>query len=63
MDQDDKTVTVLLPEEERPVTFDKSKVEIEKSDVSIMPTGLLDGYSTREIATLFAFLQQGPNLK
>jgi putative heme-binding domain-containing protein len=60
-DQDDKSVTVMLPEEERPVTFDKSKVEIEKSDVSIMPTGLLDGYDTRQIATLFAFLQQGPN--
>lgn len=62
MDQDDATVTVLLPEEERPVKFQKSEVEIEKSDVSIMPTGLLDGYGTREMATLFAYLQQGPNL-
>ncbi len=61
-DQDESSVTVLLPEEERPVTFEKSKVEIEKSDISIMPTGLLDGYSTRQIATLFAYLQQGPNL-
>jgi len=62
MDQDDTTVTVLLPEEERPVKFEKSKVEIEKSDISIMPTGLMDGYSTRDMATLFAYLQQGPNL-
>lgn len=62
MDQDDTTVTVLLPEEERPVKFEKSKVEIEKSDVSIMPTGLLDSYGTRDMATLFAYLQQGPNL-
>jgi putative heme-binding domain-containing protein len=61
-DQDETSVTVMLPEEERPVKFEKAKVEIEKSDVSIMPTGLLDGYSTREIATLFAYLQQGPNL-
>ena len=35
----------------------------EKIDsASIMPTGLLDGYGTREIATLFAYLQRGPNL-
>src|SRR5690606_19838382 len=61
-DQNDTTVTVMLPEEERPVTFEKSKVQIEKSDVSIMPTGLLDGYDTRQISALFAYLQQGPNL-
>lgn len=60
MDEDDQTVTVLLPEEERPVKFEKSKVEIEKSDVSIMPTGLLDGYDTRKIAALFAYLERGP---
>ncbi len=63
MDQDDTSVTVLLPEEERPVKFDKSKVEIEKSDVSIMPEGLLDGYSMGQISALFAYLQQGPNLQ
>ena len=62
MDQDDTSVTVLLPEEERPVKFEKSKVEIEKSDVSIMPEGLLDGYDMRKISALFAYLQQGPNL-
>ncbi|MBI1355627.1 MAG: hypothetical protein GC160_14915 [Acidobacteria bacterium] len=60
MDQDSESVTVLLPEEERPVKFEKSKVEIEKSDVSIMPEGLLDGYDMRKIASLFAYLQQGP---
>lgn len=62
MDQDDTSVTVLLPEEERPVKFDKSEVEIEKSDVSIMPEGLLDGYDMRKISALFAYLQQGPEL-
>jgi putative heme-binding domain-containing protein len=62
MDQDATSVTVLLPEEERPVKFEKSKVEIEKSDVSIMPEGLLDGYDMRQISALFAYLQQGPNL-
>ena len=61
-DQDAETVTVLLPEEERPVKFKKADVEIEKSDISIMPTGLLDGYDMRSAATLFAYMQQGPNL-
>ena len=61
MDQDATSVTVLLPEEERPVKFEKSKVEIEKSDVSIMPEGLMDGYSMGQISALFAYLQKGPN--
>ena len=41
--------------------FSKDKItDITISDVSIMPEGLMDGYSMRTMATLFAYLQKGP---
>jgi len=63
MEQDDDEITVLLPEEERPVIFKRSDItDLRRSELSIMPDGMLDGYGMRSIATLFAYLQQGPDL-
>jgi hypothetical protein len=52
---------MLIADEDRPVVIPKSDVKSKRvSDVSTMPTQLLDGYSMEDIADLFAFVQKVP---
>ncbi len=58
LDEDEASVTLLLPDLDRPVTLDREKiVDIRESDVSIMPEGLLDPFGMRETAGLFRLLE------
>jgi putative heme-binding domain-containing protein len=59
--EDDEKIVMLIADEERPVVIAKSDVTSKRvSEVSTMPTQLLDGYSMRDISNLFAFLQKAP---
>jgi putative heme-binding domain-containing protein len=59
--EDAQKVTVKTAEVERPVEIAKSQIkDRRKSNTSIMPEGLLDGYGMIQIANLIAFLQAGP---
>jgi putative heme-binding domain-containing protein len=59
--EDDEKIVMLIADEERPVVIPKSDVKDKRvSNVSIMPTQLLDGYSMGDISNLFAFVQKAP---
>jgi putative heme-binding domain-containing protein len=59
--EDDEKIVMLIADEERPVVIAKSDVANKRvSEVSTMPTQLLDGHSMGGIANLFAFLQKAP---
>jgi putative heme-binding domain-containing protein len=59
--EDDEKIVMLIADEERPVAIAKSDVANKRvSEVSTMPTQLLDGHSMGGIADLFAFLQKAP---
>jgi hypothetical protein len=60
--EDAQKVTVKTAEVERPIEIPKSQIkDRRKSNTSIMPEGLLDGYNMIQIANLIAFLQAGPS--
>jgi putative heme-binding domain-containing protein len=59
--EDDEKIVMLIADEERPVVIPKSDVKDKRvSNVSTMPTQLLDGYSMGDISNLFAFVQKAP---
>lgn len=59
--EDDQKIVMLIADEDRPVVIPKTDVKDKRvSDVSTMPTQLLDGYSMSDIANLFAFVQKAP---
>ncbi len=60
LEEDDETITVLIPDLDRPVSIDRDNiVDMRGSEVSIMPENLLDNFDMRETAGLFRFLQEG----
>jgi putative heme-binding domain-containing protein len=62
--EDDEKLVLNLPEEDRPLVLRKSDIKEKRvSQVSTMPDGLLDPYSTREIAALFKYMQEGAPAK
>jgi putative heme-binding domain-containing protein len=59
--EDDEKIVMLIADEERPVVIPRSDVKDKRvSNVSTMPTQLLDGYSMGDISNLFAFVQKAP---
>jgi hypothetical protein len=59
--EDNEKIVMLIADEERPVVIPKSDVKSKRvSEVSTMPTQLLDGYSMGDISNLFAFVQKAP---
>ena len=59
--EDNEKIVMLIADEDRPVVIPQSEVKSKRvSEVSTMPTELLDGYSMRDITNLFAFVQQAP---
>jgi putative heme-binding domain-containing protein len=59
LSEDDERITMMLPEQERPVAIPKAQIRERRiSSVSAMPEGLLDPYDLNRIADLLAFLQQ-----
>jgi putative heme-binding domain-containing protein len=59
--EDDQKIVMRIADEERPVVIPKSDVKSKRvSEVSTMPTQLLDGYSMEDISNLFAFIQKAP---
>ncbi len=58
--EDAQKLVLKTAEVERPIEVPKSKVRDRRpSKISIMPEGLLDGYSLDQISHLFAFLLSG----
>jgi putative heme-binding domain-containing protein len=58
--EDGSKVVIKTAEVERPIEIPTSRIKARrKSDVSIMPEGLLDAYGQGQIANLIAFLQAG----
>ena len=61
LSEDDERITMMLPEQERPVAIPKAQIRERRiSSVSAMPEGLLDQYDLNRIADLLAFLEQVP---
>jgi putative heme-binding domain-containing protein len=59
--EDAQKIVMLTADQDRPVVIAKSDVKSKRvSDVSTMPTQLLDGYSMGDIANLLAFVQKAP---
>ena len=61
LSEDEDKITMMLPEEERPVAIPKGQIRDRRvSRVSAMPEGLLDPYDLNQIADLLAYMQQSP---
>ncbi len=61
LSEDAQKLTVKTADIERPIEIAKTQIKDRRvSKTSIMPEGLLDGYSMGQISNLIAYLQAGP---